>query len=112
LLSTIVRNSMFNFIASTDESLSKRRIAVHILCQFSSIIEDANFYYTTLYSKIIQYFHDVNYDLRRIVCSYAGNFFQMLEKLNSTSSSTNEELMKLLQYVTFLVEDDDSTVKC
>lgn len=99
---------------STDEILPNRRIAVHILCLMSTLLDDSEYYFKTLYPRVLQYFHDVNYDLRRIVCSYSTFMLSMLLKLQSPESpeGLNDQVFQLLQYVTFLIEDHDSTVKC
>ncbi|TNV83727.1 hypothetical protein FGO68_gene16588 [Halteria grandinella] len=100
---------------STDESMPNRRIAVHILCLMSTLLDDSDFYLQNYYPRVLQYFHDVNYDLRRIVCSYSTYLLSMLLKVQSTSESPeslSDQVFQLLQFVTFLIEDHDSTVKC
>ena len=81
----IVRTGYVNatMSVSTDESLPNRRIAVHILCLMSTLLDDSDYYFKTLYPRVLQYFQDVNYDLRRIVCSYSTFMLSMLLKLQS-----------------------------
>lgn len=81
----------------------------------STLLDDSELYLQNYYPRVLQYFHDVNYDLRRIVCSYSTYLLSMLLKVQSTSESPetlSDQVFQLLQFVTFLIEDHDSTVKC
>ena len=71
-------------------------------------------YISKILSRAQQYYHDLNYDLRRIICCYSSSIVSLLKKHIEKFGGAdvhNQQRMNILRFVCDLIEDDESSVK-
>jgi len=100
--------------SSVEENLTTRRIAVHLLGQLSKVIQDTTVYVQKILPRAMTFYHDLNYDLRRIICCYSHKIVQLLKshlELHPGDKDLEAHRLNILRYVCDLIEDDECTVK-
>lgn len=76
--------------SSVEENLTTRRIAVHVFGQLSKVIDDASVYVQRILPRAVTFYHDLNYDLRRIICCYSHKILTLLNSLLEVEPENKE----------------------
>ena len=97
--------------SSGQENLTTRRIAAHILGQVSSLISDKVFYKQKVLGRMLQFYVDFKYDLRKIVVIHSESLLKLvMDLIKHAPSSLNlkdlkENKLYILSEMCELIDD-------
>lgn len=106
-----------NSLANASETLTTKRIAVHIIGCMSAFIQDKLMYKQKALARALQYFRDFNYDLRKIICMSTESIIKLLIELEGLEDTVvnkkelNEQKMFVLREICELIDDEETMVK-